>query len=94
MADDDHKLTDTEQAYYEDILGRGAGDPDHWGLPNNVPSVYKHKPYVRHAVEPDMHWTERLELMESLPKDSVVRPARDWGDNNAGDPEQADWNKP
>lgn len=33
MPDDSHPATDGEEAWLDDILGRGAGDPDVNGLP-------------------------------------------------------------
>lgn len=32
--DPDHKPQDINNAFYDDLLGRGAGDPDMFGLPD------------------------------------------------------------
>jgi hypothetical protein len=46
-----------EAEYYDDLLGRGAGDPDN--------RVYQVK------VETEMHWTEKQRLGYKAPKPKV-----------------------
>lgn len=36
MPDESHPLTDDEQAWLDDLLGRGAGDPDVFGIPGDT----------------------------------------------------------
>lgn len=46
-------MTDEERDYYEEILGRGAGDPDMKGYkPDHIPYVGDNKPQIEVRYEP------------------------------------------
>lgn len=86
-------MNEWERQHYEDIVGRGAGDPENRNSPENkprykTPSIYAHKPYYVYVKEPAMHWTEHARLVGD-----TVQPRKEFvmGDNDPASPEQAGW---
>lgn len=89
--------SEAERTWYEDIAGRGAGDPDRRDSPVNkqryaTPAVYAHKPYFVYVAEPKLHWTKVQAMIERGEHQPKTRREYETAENDPAAPEN-NWDK-